>query len=460
MTTEIVDLLKRLEGYKQYPYSDHKGYSIGYGHFIGSNTDKWSAGVSKQEATNMLLADIALMEGYVQAYFNQSLSGRKLDAITLFCFNFGPGKLKEATFIKLIKDGSQNVAEIETWWKKWNKASGVYSQQLEQRRMMEADIWFGREIRIPDYLGGGTLNIGSNSIPNATTNTAPGADIDTPAILTKKKLPIIPIIAITGLGLIGATGGYLYFKNRPKKALSGFPFRGLPSIPFWAKIAIAGGVILTAGATYAYASKPNVLPQILPDNSTSYPQIPEQTMNAELVQTNKLLSVTVGNLAISNVVESLPKHKSKKYKSRKLDALTHIVIHHTAGNPNESIESIANYHINSTADKYPAIAYHFIILPDGSVFQTNYVTTISWHVANFNTGCIGISFTGNFDIKNNVPTEAQILSGKKLVSALQSAIEKVIGRKLLVKGHKEVAQKGHATACPGRYFPLDTFHNL
>lgn len=442
MTTEIVNLLKKLESFKSEPYFDYKGYSIGYGHFIGKKSDWTGGSISEAQAHSLLLEDIAKMEAYVKPYFTQTLSGRKLDAITLFAFQFGPANLKSATFVKMLNEGSTNTAEIETWWRKWNKAGGKYIKSIEQRRIMETDIWYDRLIRIPDYIGGGTLNLSAEA---STNNASPGADIE--PLYIPKKLPLIPILL--GVGLIGGTGGYLYYKNRPKKALSGF----LPSIPFWAKIAIAGGAMLIAGTAYSYA-KPNthsILPEITPTSIMT---------TASLSTDQKLLIIESNDLTIDNQVSNLPKHKTKKYMTRGLSVLTHIVLHHTAGNPAETIESIAKYHINSTADKYPAIAYHFVIYPDGRVFQTNYLTTKSWHVANFNTGCIGISLTGNFDIKNNVPTDAQMASGQKLVLALQSAMQGAIGRKLLVKGHKEVAQKGHATACPGRYFPLATFHNL
>lgn len=455
MKAELVELLKRLESFQANPYFDYKGYSIGYGHFVGKNKSDWTGGtLTKSAAHDLLLADITKVESQVGKYFSQNLSENQLAAITFWAFNFGSNRLKEATFVKLINENG-GQSEIETWWRKWNKAGGTYKKGLEQRRIMETDIFFGREVRLPDYIGGGTLTLTdtqSQASSTTTTSTTTVSTTSEPYIVPKKAFPILPIAG--GFLLIGAAGGYVYYQKKKRKSLNGF----LPYVPFWAKAAIAGGVILIAGAAYTYA-KPKALPYIA-DNTPTYTQIPEQTMSAELVNNYKLLSISVGDLSIENVVDSLPKHKSKKYKSRKLDALTHIVIHHTAGNANESVEDIANYHIKSTKDKFPGIGYHFVIYPNGRVFQTNYLTVISWHVAEFNTGCIGISFPGNFDINHNVPTDAQIVSGKKLVLALQSAIEKAIGRKLLVKGHKEVAQKGHSTACPGRYFPLDTFHNL
>lgn len=263
MRTELVNLLKKLEHFKPKLYFDFKGYSIGYGHFVGKNMSDWkgNASISEAEATQILLSDISKVEQQVKKYFNFTLNENQLAAITLWAFNFGSNRLKEATFVKLINQGSTNETEIESWWRQWNKAGGQYNKSLEQRRMMEVDIWFGREVRIPDYIGGGTLSL-TDTTPSSS-NSGNTDDEYLPPILPKKKFPILPVLA--GVGIIGATGGYFYYKKR--RGLQGF----ISDIPFWGKIAIAGGAALIAGATYAYAN-PSSLPQkpaILPVNNPS-----------------------------------------------------------------------------------------------------------------------------------------------------------------------------------------------
>lgn len=134
-----------------------------------------------------------------------------------------------------------------------------------------------------------------------------------------------------------------------------------------------------------------------------------------------------------------------------------IVIHHTAAERG-SVESIHRAHLQRTdADGNPwlGIGYHFVIgngngMPDGKIEPT-----FRWqdqiHGAHagddeHNEHGIGVALVGNFE--EEPPTRAQLRSVKRLVRALQAAYGVPSGN---VIGHNDVK----ATACPGRYFPLE-----
>ncbi|MCX7670490.1 MAG: N-acetylmuramoyl-L-alanine amidase, partial [Anaerolineae bacterium] len=70
---------------------------------------------------------------------------------------------------------------------------------------------------------------------------------------------------------------------------------------------------------------------------------------------------------IKDVVDQLPKHAINCYKTRSLDRITHITIHHSAGPANISVEQIASYHVKT--QNWPGIGYHFVIGPDGTTYQ-------------------------------------------------------------------------------------------
>lgn len=381
MTAEIVSLLKRLEGYQQYPYWDYKGYSIGYGHFIGADKSAWTGGISEARATEILIADIAIMEGYVQQHFNQSLLGRKLDAITLFAFNFGPGKLKEATFIKLIKEGETDAAKIEQWWHKWNTAGGKYNSNLDQRRMMEADIWFGRPIRIPTYIGGGILNLLTNipapSTPEAITFPPKKAS----------KIPILPL-AIGGALLAGSVGAIIYY-NRPLRQtqLNGLVLHTGFVFPFWAKVAIGLGVFTIGITAVAYAAKTNQVPgiksTILPNN-----QIEDMTTKYD------------GKFILFSSVATFAKWLSTKTIKRKID---HIQLHctdkpdysHFTGTNHFALaKGIESSHIGRG---FAEIGENITIFPDGKIMVCRDFDKTCACITGHNTGGLCIENVGLFD---------------------------------------------------------------
>jgi N-acetyl-anhydromuramyl-L-alanine amidase AmpD len=149
-----------------------------------------------------------------------------------------------------------------------------------------------------------------------------------------------------------------------------------------------------------------------------------------------------GGIDIKNIAGELEKHPSKNYGRRLLSQIKKVIIHHsatTSGSP----ESYARYHVKE--NDWPGIGYHFVIQKSGQIFQTNNLSTISYHTSGQNTRSIGIALTGDFDKQN--PTAAQVDS---LVSLIQS-IQKELGRKLAIEGHNEHSAK----SCPGDRLNVD-----
>jgi N-acetylmuramoyl-L-alanine amidase len=155
---------------------------------------------------------------------------------------------------------------------------------------------------------------------------------------------------------------------------------------------------------------------------------------------------------ITDIINQLP-HKGE-YRQRSLESIDKIVIHHSASPSGKfNLWDFAKWHIDPAGRlNAPRIAYHFGIEPDGKIYQTNKLTSLSWHAPNANTNGIGIVLNGNFE--NEKPTDAQVRSLKKLIRYLNGKL----GKKLAVYGHREI--KGNSTACPGRNVNLDEFRNL
>jgi hypothetical protein len=104
-----------------------------------------------------------------------------------------------------------------------------------------------------------------------------------------------------------------------------------------------------------------------------------------------------------------------------------IVIHHSmtamllkGSNPN----SFANTHIDT--DKWPGIAYPFVIMPDGTTYQCDDLDRRTYHAGDTNTRSIGICVVGDFrkEGAREVPTDAQKQSLYLLVKELQKTLPK------------------------------------
>ena len=132
---------------------------------------------------------------------------------------------------------------------------------------------------------------------------------------------------------------------------------------------------------------------------------------------------------------------------RDLSDITTIAIHHTVSPPDRSIASIASYHVSKG---WPGIGYHFVISDTGEIYQTNDLTTKSYHVGSYaapgdeNLFSIGIALQGDFT--DNPPPPAQLNATKYLVQRLKSMLSTVTA----VKGHREMP--GAATQCPGNSY--------
>lgn len=144
---------------------------------------------------------------------------------------------------------------------------------------------------------------------------------------------------------------------------------------------------------------------------------------------------------INNVVDQLEHSSTQNYSTRNLSEIDKIILHHTAtssGTP----QAIAHHHVKCTGSGrcWPGIGYHFVIEKDGTIYQTNYLETISYHTQGTNSTGISVCIVGNYDLEQ--PTAASIESLNKLNIYLRS----VLGKNLPVDQHRDFANK----SCPGQ----------
>ena len=125
-----------------------------------------------------------------------------------------------------------------------------------------------------------------------------------------------------------------------------------------------------------------------------------------------------------------------------------IVLHHLHW-INATVEDVHRLHQNNG---WPGIGYHFLVSLNGFIWQGTPLHLLGTHVANGNSGRIGIAFEGRYDDQTRVMPDAQFNAGVWLIKYVQS----LNGNRLRVLGHRDL----NPTACPGRFFPMDEMRRL
>lgn len=143
---------------------------------------------------------------------------------------------------------------------------------------------------------------------------------------------------------------------------------------------------------------------------------------------------------IHDVVDELPKHPVARYATRSLSRISHLCIHHSAASGSIPLENVARYHVEDRG--WPGIGYHFYVKPDGAVYQTNRLETVSYHVSNNNDYTVGVCVSGDFTYAP--PSDQQVDAASRLVAWLMQELS-VPEQNVL--GHKEFPQND--TSCPG-----------
>jgi N-acetyl-anhydromuramyl-L-alanine amidase AmpD len=121
----------------------------------------------------------------------------------------------------------------------------------------------------------------------------------------------------------------------------------------------------------------------------------------------------------------------------------YIALHHPA-NKSCTAEDIHRWHL---ANGWAGIGYHFFVTKEGLIYEGRPLNTIGAQIAGHNSRGIGICVEGNYELEQHLP-EAQYKAVQELLDYL-----KTIYPNAELVGHRDIA----ASACPGRYFPLNDF---
>jgi hypothetical protein len=120
-----------------------------------------------------------------------------------------------------------------------------------------------------------------------------------------------------------------------------------------------------------------------------------------------------------NVVYQLPRHATDRYERRPVTDIDYLVITHSAVPASVTPSAIARFHVGQMG--WPGIGYHFYIDGGGAIFQTNDLTTTSFHVRDWNPVSLSICVGGNFT--NDIPSPPQLASAAHLLAWLLQELD-------------------------------------
>ncbi|MDY6993400.1 MAG: peptidoglycan recognition family protein [Pseudomonadota bacterium] len=139
--------------------------------------------------------------------------------------------------------------------------------------------------------------------------------------------------------------------------------------------------------------------------------------------------------------------QAPKYKNLVLDwNYTAIAIHHSGNKGMKKPVEIESYHMND--QNGDDVGYHYLIHPEGKIYEGREIVYKGAHISLKNTGKIGILMLGDYDEQwwdvDDELTEAHLSKLKSLMTTLKSLFPtiKTLG------GHREFISKKNE-GCPG-----------
>ena len=148
MTTsdEMVDMIKKMEGFSRLPYWDVSQWSIGYGSCCGTDrNDKPNHSVTEAEAEQMLIDLLKTNYGSKVNDFMKSIrkqpTQQQFDALVSFTYNLGDGWTKEdCRLVRWLKSPTTEI-ELVNAMGAWCGVGGKINYGICVRRVQEANVF-------------------------------------------------------------------------------------------------------------------------------------------------------------------------------------------------------------------------------------------------------------------------------------------------------------------------------
>jgi len=138
--------IAEFEGFYSKPYNDPAGHcTIGYGTLLHygnctkADKTKWSKGVTRGQALQMLHEEASAAADAVNHLTRVKLNQNQLDALVSFVYNVGIGAFTSSTLLKKLNAG--DYASVPSEMNRWTHAGGEELPGLVRRRKAEGDLF-------------------------------------------------------------------------------------------------------------------------------------------------------------------------------------------------------------------------------------------------------------------------------------------------------------------------------
>ena len=144
-----LDVTRESEGFRSMRYEDSAHYcSIAYGHLIkrapcdGSEPAEFLAGVSREQGSTILVADMAVAQRAVMLSINPEipLTDGQFAALCDFVYNVGSRLFKKSTLLKVINNKEFDLVPQQL--RRYSVAGNKVVEGLKHRREREITLFF------------------------------------------------------------------------------------------------------------------------------------------------------------------------------------------------------------------------------------------------------------------------------------------------------------------------------
>ena len=140
---EGLEILKTFEGLKLEAYKDSGGiWTIGIGtiRYPNGNPIKEKDKITKEQAEEYCLSDIAKFEIGVTNLVKVPITSNQFSALVVFSYNVGLAALERSTLLTLLNSGI-DIRIVALEFAKWNKVNKKEVDGLTKRRAAEAVLF-------------------------------------------------------------------------------------------------------------------------------------------------------------------------------------------------------------------------------------------------------------------------------------------------------------------------------
>jgi lysozyme len=143
LSSDGIHFIKRHEGSRRKLYNDSQGHcTIGVGHLVhkgkcdGSEPDNFRRGLTEDEVTDLLRADLAVFEQTVQKNVTSRLNQYQYDALVSFSFNVGSGAFKKSGVLNEVN--AKNYSKVPDELMKWLKPPEIKGRRTDEATLFRS----------------------------------------------------------------------------------------------------------------------------------------------------------------------------------------------------------------------------------------------------------------------------------------------------------------------------------